>query len=253
GSEASFLAPHPIIVLPDLHPKVRSRLDDYQLDLIGEVAAIPESALCAVFGGTGRTLRARALGIDPRPVLPPERRAEFRSAHTLATDTNDLGVLHPLLRLLTERLGRHLRRGGLVARRLRVEASYADHTTAARAVPLAAAVLDVELWNAARRAFTLANTRRLAVREVVVTLERLEEADVQLDLWEGGRAVGQYGGTGARNDTPDAPQARREPTALPPYRPTALQNAIDRIHTRYGVRGITRGTGRPLSTGRAPT
>jgi DNA polymerase-4 len=231
GAEASFLAPHPIVVLPDLHPRVRSRLDDYQLDLIGELAAIPESALCAVFGGTGRTLRARALGIDPRPVLPPERRAEFRTAHTLATDTNDLGVLHPLLRLLTERLGRHLRRGGLAARRLRVEASYADHTSAARAVPLAAAVLDVELWNAARRAFTLANTRRLAVREVVVTLERLEEADAQLDLWEtvrryGGMAVGDQGNS---------------PTALPPYRPAALQNAIDRIHTRYGLRSIARG------------
>ena len=126
--EAGFLAPHPLIVLPDLHPRVRTRLDDYQLDLIGEVAAISESALCAVFGGTGRTLRARALGIDPRPVLPPEQLAELCAAHILATDTNDLAILHPLLRMLTERLGRQLRRGGLLARRLRLEVAYADHT-----------------------------------------------------------------------------------------------------------------------------
>ena len=105
GAEAGFLAPHPLDVLPDLNPGIRSRLDDYQLELIGEVAAIAESALCAVFGSTGRTLRARARGIDPSPVLPPERRAEFYVAHTLATDTNDLGVLHPLLRVLGERLG----------------------------------------------------------------------------------------------------------------------------------------------------
>ena len=120
GAEASFLAPHPLDVLPELHPRMRRRLDDYQLDLIGEVAAITESALCAVFGGAGRTLRAQARGIDPRPVLPPERQAEFHVAHALATDTNDLGVLHPLLRVLGERLGRRLRRRGLVARRLRV-------------------------------------------------------------------------------------------------------------------------------------
>ena len=86
-------------VLPELDPRMRRRLDDYQLDLIGEVAVIPESALCAVFGGAGRTLRARARGIDPRPVLPPERQAEFHVAHALTTDTNDLGVLYPLLRL----------------------------------------------------------------------------------------------------------------------------------------------------------
>ena len=122
GAEAGFLAPHPLDVLPDLHPRMRSRLDDYQLELIGEVAAIPESALCAVFGGAGRTLRARARGIDPRPVLPPEQQAEFHVAHTLATDTNDLGVLHPLLRVLSERLGRRLRQRGLAAGRLRVEA-----------------------------------------------------------------------------------------------------------------------------------
>ena len=122
GTEAGFLAPHSLDVLPDLHPRMRSRLDDYQLELIGEVAAIPETALCAVFGGAGRTLRARARGIDPRPVLPPEQQLEFHLSHMLATDTNDLGVLHQLLRVMSERLGRRLRHRGLAAGRLRIEA-----------------------------------------------------------------------------------------------------------------------------------
>ena len=239
GDEAGFLAPHPLIVLPDLHPRVRARLDDYQLELIGEVAAIPESALCAVFGGTGRVLRARARGIDPRPVLPPEQQAEFHLAHTLATDTNDLGVLFQLLRLLSERLGRRLRRRGLAAGRLRVEATYADHTGVARAVPLRAAALDVELWEAARRGFTLANAKRLAVRGVALTLDRIVEAEAQLELWgsHGGTAVRRYGGTQSMTD-PDC-ISPTEPTAVPPYRRTAaLQHALDRIRTRYGVRAL---------------
>ncbi|HYC33922.1 MAG TPA: hypothetical protein VEB59_16650, partial [Gemmatimonadales bacterium] len=157
GEESSFLSPVPVQLWPEVSDRILRRLDDYQLDLIGEVAAIPENALCAVFGGIGRTLRARARGIDPRPVLPPERQAEFRLEHTLATDTNDLAVLHPLLRLMAERLGRRLRLGGLAAGRLRIEAVYADHTSVARAVPLHAAALDVEIWEAARRAFGLAN------------------------------------------------------------------------------------------------
>ena len=87
-------------------------------------------------------------------MLPPERRAEFHIAHTLATDTNDLGVLHPLLRVLGERLGRRLRQSGLVARRLMVEATYNDYTTISRSVALHAAALDAELWDGARRGFT---------------------------------------------------------------------------------------------------
>ncbi|MBA3892881.1 MAG: hypothetical protein H0X69_04195 [Gemmatimonadales bacterium] len=222
GVEAGFLAPHPLAVLPDLHPRVRSRLDDYQLDLIGEVAAIPESALCAVFGGTGRTLRARALGIDSRPVLPPERLAELTARHILTTDTNDLAVLNLLLRMLTERLGRRLRRGGLVARRLRLEVGYADHGDAARAVPLPDSTLDGDLCAAARRAFALVNTKRIAVRGLTVSLERIEEASGQLEMWEtgGGTAERRNGGSGV----------------------AALQHALDHIRSRYGARGAARGS-----------
>ena len=109
GSEASFLAPHHVAVLPEVPDPIRHRLEDYQLERIGAIAALPEPDLVAVFGAPGRTLRARARGIDPRPVLPPAVRHEFQASHTLATDTNDLGVLHPLLRRLTERLGQRLR------------------------------------------------------------------------------------------------------------------------------------------------
>jgi DNA polymerase IV len=224
GNERSFLAPHPLDVLPELDAGMRARLEDYQLDLIGEVAAISESALCAVFGRSGRMLRARAQGIDPRPVLPPERQAEFQVVHSLATDTNDLGVLHLILRGMSERLGRRVRARGLAAGRLRLEATYADYTAAARAVPLSAAVLDAELWDAARRAFSLANTKRLAVRSVSLTLDRLMETEGQLELWAGGQSLPrEERGADRRSDGP-----------------IALQHAMDGIRARYGA-GALRG------------
>ena len=239
GDERGFLAPHPLEVLPELDAGMRARLEDYQLDLIGEVAAISESALCSVFGRNGRTLRARAQGIDPRPVLPPERQAEFYLAHTLTSDTNDLGVLHPLLRLLSERLGRRLRRRGLAAGRLRLEATYADYTTIARAVPLRAGVLDAELWDAARRAFALANTKRLAVRAVGLTLDRLVEAEAQLDLWAGKTVSGDAGKSQHANE------GSFPASGLPAYPltrcPASLQRALDRIHSHYGAQAVVRG------------
>jgi DNA polymerase-4 len=229
GTEPAFLAPYPIDVLPELDPGTRARLDDYQLDLIGEVAAIPEAALCAVFGRQGRTLRARARGIDPRPVLPPERQTEFHAAHTLASDTNDLGVLHPMLRALSERLGRRLRARGLTAGRLRLALTYADYTVAERTVPLPAAVLDAELNQYAREAFALANTKRLAVRSLALMVDRLMETEAQLELW--------------------ASLLETNCPAAPPRHLPALQHALDQIRIRYGT-GAVRGG--PLSAYRSP-
>ena len=95
GTEAPFLAPCAIALLPDLTPKIQARLDDYQLERIGELQAISAQALAAVFGRVGTGLAAYAQGIDPRPVLPPAVKAEFRAVHTLADDTNDLAGSRP--------------------------------------------------------------------------------------------------------------------------------------------------------------
>ena len=203
GGEAGFLSPHRVALLPDIDPRMRRRLDDYQIDLIGEVAPVG-AALGRSSAAPAPTARAGARHRSPARA-PPRHRREFHVAHALATDTNDLGVLHPLLRLLGERLGRRLRRHGLVACRLRVALTYADHTAAARAVPLHTAALDAELWDAARRAFTQANARRLAVRTVEITLDQLEAAESQLELWE------ETSESGARYDVRRESPGRESP------------------------------------------
>jgi DNA polymerase-4 len=236
GDECGFLAPRPVAVMPDLDADVRRRLDEYQLELIGEIAAIERRQLSAVFGSEGVLLHERAHGIDLSPVLPPERREEFRVAHTLATDTNDHGVLYPLLRRLTERLGHQLRLRHLTAARLTVSLAYSDYATARRQVPLTRAALDMELWDAARRAFMLACQRTIAVRAVGVTVDRLteEEMQLQLELGCGGGRDGQggQGGQGGRNGRQGWDVNSLPPR--PPAPPAALQGAIDTIRKRWG-------------------
>ena len=222
GEEALFLAPRSVEILPDLPEPVREKLDDYQLDLIGEVALLTEQQACSVFGRAGRELVTRARGIDPRPVLSPVLKAEFRVSHTLASDSNDLGLLHTLLRRMTERLGRRLRARHLAARRIVLELGYTDYMMGKHSLPLPPALLDVELWDAARRAFALANTRPVAIRTVIVTADRLVEEEGQLDLfWSDSLAKAKV-----------------------PVRQTVqggLQAAIDRITTRWGSKGLVQG------------
>ena len=142
-------------------------------------------------------------------------------------------------------------------------------------MPLHAAALDAELWDAARRAFTRANARRLAVRTVALTLESLEAAESQLDLWEveaanslraseaseGGLSeLGAHwagpGGPGQSTVCVYGGQAllvrpveQSTPTHAWDGRGPALQVAIDRIRGRWGARGVVRGAGLALSGG----
>jgi impB/mucB/samB family C-terminal domain len=148
---------------------------------------------------------------------------------------------------LTERLGRRLRRRGLIARQLRVETTYADYTAGSRTVPLRAAVLDAELWDATRRAFVLANTKRLAVRAVVLTLDRLMEEEAQLEIWDGKRESGKAGKPQHTKAEPS--QAYDLPSSSLARCPAALQHALDHIRTRYGTRAVRGG---PLTSNLSP-
>jgi len=225
GTEARFLAPESVSLLPDIDQKMRTRLDEYRLERIGEIQAIDDDALAAVFGPPGRVLGQHARGIDPRPVLPPAVRAEFRAVHTLGDDTNDQALLQRVLRHLTERLGARLRARHFVARRITVHLAYTDYATARRSVPLSLVSLDRDLLEAALRAFALANERTVALRAVGASVDRLLEADLQLELWRAEPL-----------DPVPAPAG-----ATLESRAEALQGAIDRIRNRWGTRGVRAG------------
>ncbi|MEO8200178.1 MAG: hypothetical protein ABI679_06640 [Gemmatimonadota bacterium] len=238
GTEATFLSPLHMEVMPDVSDSIRERLDDYQLDLIGEVAALTGEQAYSVLGRPGIELVSRARGIDPRPVLPPALKAEFSLMHTLASDTNDLGMLHTLLRRMSERLGQRLRARHLAARRIVVELAYTDYKQGRRSLVLSPALLDIELWDAARRAFTFANTRPVAIRALTLQVDRLIETEAQLDLfWNDLVAKPGNGERGIREGFTG--------TTAPPRHTEegSLQSAIDRITTRWGNRLLVRGAG----------
>jgi hypothetical protein len=80
GTEAAFLAPLPLDLLP-AEDETRSRFRLFGLRRIGEFAALPRSAVLARFGERGGFFHDLARGADPRPLVPrasPQRlMAEF--------------------------------------------------------------------------------------------------------------------------------------------------------------------------------
>ncbi len=249
GSEPTFLAPESVALLPDLDQRLRDRLDDYQLERIGEIQAIPGADLAMVFGRTGWRLAEQSRGIDGRPVLPPAVKAEFRAVHTLGDDTNDLPRLVTVLRHLTERLGARLRGRRLVARRITVHLAYTDYTTAKRHVLIPPGALDQDLWLAARRAFLLARTRTVALRAVGVVVDRFLEEEGQMELFaspgrQGATSPGRQGATSPGRQVARSPRRQVATSPGEGVAPSSaeLQSAIDRIRTRWGGKGVKVGT-----------
>ncbi len=204
GTEARFLAPEPVTVLPTLPDRMRIRLDEYQLAWIGEVAALGEMPLRQVFGLAGRTLHQHACGIDHRLVLPPTVQAACRVAVVLATDTNDRTALRGVLRPLNDRLGRRLRQRHLAAGALTLHVRYSDDVVTHRTRRLAHGALDADLWRVASALLDLVLVRRVTIRSLALVAAELRDPGGQCELW------------------PDF-AARMRPTAV------ALQQAQDAI------------------------
>ena len=132
-AEAAFLAPLPAGLLSG-DPTIRARLGRFGLHRIGQVAAIPRSALVARFGTEGELLHARARGEETDPFRP--RRSPERMSLALPVEpaVEDLEPLRFLLHRLVAALAEQLLARGLataaVHLRLALDVTFAARGTA---------------------------------------------------------------------------------------------------------------------------
>jgi protein ImuB len=122
GGDAVFLGPLSSGLL-SADPDVRARLGRFGLRRIGQVAALPSSALVARFGDEGARIGARARGEETDPFRP--RRAPERLLLGLPIEpaVAEIEAVRFVLRRLSTALGENLAARGLAATqgRLRLE------------------------------------------------------------------------------------------------------------------------------------
>jgi DNA polymerase-4 len=141
GSEARFLAPFAVRVLPGVGPRAEERLAAAGITTVGALAAMTDLELRAVLPGTiGVLLRDRARGIDPRDLdLEPER-VSISTEETFERDLTDRAVLHAELRRMAGDVAAQLQRAGLSARTVTTKLRYADFSLRSRSTTLAAPI-----------------------------------------------------------------------------------------------------------------
>jgi DNA polymerase-4 len=189
GYERSFIAPVPIERFPLVGDRRAGVLVELGIVQVGDILLFEEEIFAACFGSWGTRLYHGAQGEDPAPVRtrPPEDE-RFTVEEILEPDRVDSRFLEGVIYRLAERLGEKLRGERSIAGGLALELRYADGLASKGAgKPAERTADDTALYEAAREIFERIYVRRVRVRGVILSAQRIEPAPVQMELFTGER------------------------------------------------------------------
>ena len=216
GEVTSTLDPLPVRRLFGIGPKTAERLEEQGVFTLGQLRRAPDAVLWPVLRRETHKFRDRASGIDDRPVISDAPEKQISAEETFDTDIRDHKELQERLAQLADRATARLRarqlKAGMVSIKVRRrdfetftrQKSFNPPTQETRLVAQVAADL-LDGW--------LAEQPRAAVRLLGVGVSGLLPAR-QLDLF----------------------------TSLESAESQKLDEALDRIHGRFGTEAIRRGT-----------
>jgi DNA polymerase-4 len=143
GREAEFLAPFAVRRLPGIGPRAEERLRRGGVETIGALAALPDDELRRMLPGkVGPVLRARARGIDPRPLETTSETVSISTEETFDRDIADVEQLRTEVQRMAERVAELLERGGQTARTVTTKVRYPDFSIRSRSTTLPVATDD---------------------------------------------------------------------------------------------------------------
>jgi DNA polymerase IV len=146
GTEAHFLAPLPVRLLPGVGPRAEERLRTAGVETIGALAALADAELRTLLPGTlGPLLRNRAQGIDPRDLDLELEPVSVSAEDTFPRDLANRERLHEEVRRLAELVSERLRNSGLSGRTVTAKLRYGDFSIRTRSTTLPAAVDEADV------------------------------------------------------------------------------------------------------------
>lgn len=188
GQEQRFLGPLPVRKIPGIGEVTERALRALGIEIVEQIAAVPQEKLEQIFGQWGTALYRKARGGDSYEFLIDAEPKSISHNHTFGEDTDDLGTLTSLLSLLSQKACKRLREAGLAARTLTLTIRYAGFETHTRAKTLGEPTrLDSNIYAVFQELFRLHRDTKRKVRLLGVSLSGLTHGNEQLDLLEAER------------------------------------------------------------------
>ena len=189
GSEQVFMSPLSVRTLPGLHRpcmrQVLNRLDDLNLETLGDVAESPVEALALAVGDYAGQLSRWAQGIDTVPVLPPSIQPALEETVLLDPDEIDDPVLIGRLLDALQRLCRTLRGQRRVCGSLSLTIRYSDQLEVMKRERLASETCwECDLSSIVTALFFKCMRRRIRLRSMTLSMAGLTGYAEQSSLFE---------------------------------------------------------------------
>ena len=185
GQERSFMAPLRVDVLPGIdHMRRRILLEELNISLIREIAAMDMGSLKLVFNRQAHVIHQRSRGIDPTPVYPPAIKPTVSDEITLYRDENNDRKLLGLLYGLVEKCSHRLRSRALLPRRAGLMLRYADQAEVLHQINLPhGGCWDFDLYGPLEKIFFKICRRRVRIRFMKVWFGDFSPPSSQLSLF----------------------------------------------------------------------
>ncbi|BBY47825.1 DNA polymerase IV [Mycolicibacterium arabiense] len=156
ATEKAVLAGLPVRRLWGIGPVAEDRLHRLGIDTIGALAALADSEVADVLGGTvGPALHRLAQGIDDRPVAERSSSKQISSESTFPEDLTTIGQLREAVGPIGEHAHSRLLRDGRGARTVTVKMKKSDMSTLTRSATLPYATDDAATLTATARRLLL--------------------------------------------------------------------------------------------------
>lgn len=116
--------------------KTAPLLENAGIRTLRDLRLAPDALLQPIFGKHAAQIKARAAGIDERPVIADWDEKQISAEETFATDLIDHQRMHEQIAQLTDRMAVRLRASGWLAGTVIVKIRRQDFTTCTRQAPL---------------------------------------------------------------------------------------------------------------------
>ena len=186
-TEADFLAPFPIAVIPGIGPKTEERLRLMGIRRVGDLATYDTQRLVQALGTGGAVLQRYAQGRDRNPVDGSRPPRTISAETTFEHDVADRERIEEAVRDLSNRLTERLQQAGVKARTVYVKVKLPDFRLVSRQVSRTSPTDDADvIFRAARSALEKSHLESRPVRLVGVGLSGLvhPEPDLQMSLFD---------------------------------------------------------------------
>lgn len=210
-----FMASKPVRALPGIGPKSAEALATLNIETLGQLSAHPVGPIRRALGpNVAGWLQLRARGVDNSPMKQRAKSKSISAETTFGEDVDSVDEMANVLRRLSERVGRRLRRSGMHARNVGLKLRYPDFTTVTRQTTLQRpADGDDAISDSATMLLRKTMRERAgSVRLLGVSVSGLGEPAAQLSLLD------------------DSPQ-----------KDSAISTAVDRAKERFGEDAVKRG------------